>query len=174
MIKNQKPKLVDSFFSSDERGCFSKPFSVQNLNQNGTFEIAELYWSKSHKGTIRGMHFQVEPFEGWKAVWVSNGAICDVVVDVSVCNNTPTIFEYHLNEKSSEYVLIPPGFAHGFQALEENTIVNYAVSSIYSPEHDRGIHWDSFGYSWPLTPTNISVRDNQFQPFSDIKLITNG
>lgn len=162
-----EPFLLKTFMADDDRGTFCKPISPSFPSKKTPFEVVELYWSKSAKGTIRGMHFQVQPFEGWKAVWVSQGAICDVVVQVDHTKQSPNVFEFFLSEKTSNVLIIPPGFAHGFQSLEENSIVNYAVSSMYSPEHDRGIRWDSFGYSWPEKPKFISDRDLDFPTYSD-------
>ena len=167
-MKNNTDKVssIDYFISEDGRGVFGKPLSPNSESFQLPFEVQEIYWSKSKRGTIRGMHFQVEPFEGWKAVWVTNGSICDVVLNLNDSQNVP-LEVFQLYSDIGTCLIIPPGFAHGFQALEENTIVNYAVSSIYSPDHDKGIRFDSFGFDWPLEPINLSSRDLGFSTLRD-------
>jgi dTDP-4-dehydrorhamnose 3,5-epimerase-like enzyme len=70
-----------------------------------------------------------------------------------------------LDGSSGGALFVPSGFAHGFQSLVDTTIVNYAVTGVFSPENDAGIRWDSFGYAWPMEPTNISARDQELPEF---------
>jgi dTDP-4-dehydrorhamnose 3,5-epimerase len=151
-----EPSLVDGFSAQDERGSFAKPYPIA-----GDFEVREIFWSRSHPGVIRGMHFQTMPHPIAKVVWVSSGRIVDVLVDVRPGETFGAVHRYELDAPSGAALIVPRGFAHGFQAIEPS-IVNYAVDGPYVREHDTGIRWDSFGFDWPLAPTVISERDRSF------------
>lgn len=161
-----EPLFVSVPFSHDQRGVFSKPYSAESGSPLA-FPIRELFWTVSTLGTIRGMHFQTEPADIGKLVWVSQGAIVDVVVDLREGSTYGEAAQYELDGSSGAALFVPTRFAHGFQAVQDSSIVNYAVTGIFSPEHDAGIHWDSFGFTWPLPPTNISPRDQALPSFQD-------
>ena len=158
----ESPQLLRSVYAEDARGNFSKPFQSVMPGLEG-FAIREIYWSTSDTGVIRGMHFQLPPTAIGKVVWVSRGAITDVVVDLRRGETYGAVSSYSMDSTSGASLWVPAGFAHGFQALGPDTIVNYAVDGDFSPEHDRGIRWDSVGFDWPLPPGPISARD-QAQP----------
>lgn len=158
MSTPHEPVLLDTFHVADQRGTFSKPYSYA-LGEV-PFVIRELFWSTSSPGTVRGMHLQLAPAAAAKLVWVSAGEIADVLVDVRPGPSWGTISRYHLAAAEGTALLVPAGFAHGFQALTEDTIVNYAQDREFSPAHDAGINWRSVPIDWPLPVTSTSARDD--------------
>lgn len=121
------------------------------------------------RGTIRGMHFQAAPFEEAKVIRAVRGAIFDVAVDLRP--DSPTFKRWVGFELSAENRLVmyvPPGCAHGYQTLVDDTEVFYFVSAPYSPPHQRGVRWNdpAFGIKWPLgAPTTIQERDANYPDF---------
>ncbi len=166
MSLSSSPLLLSTVYSEDSRGNFSKPFALPNA-AGAEYAIREIYWTTSRRGTIRGMHFQLTPAEIGKIVWVSRGSIIDVVVDVRGHAGFGDTVTFELAGDSGRAVWVPPGFAHGFQALEDDTIVNYAVDGDFSPENDSGVRWDSIGFDWPLPPGSISPRDQSLVDLSE-------
>ncbi|NUU99645.1 dTDP-4-dehydrorhamnose 3,5-epimerase [Marinitoga sp. 1154] len=156
--------LIKTNFFKDFRGVFNKVFNYNIFKKSGlNSEFKEFFYSISQKNVIRGMHFQIPPYEHEKLVFVSNGSIIDVVVDIRKnSNNFGKFFEIKLYSEKNIAIYISKGFAHGFLSLEDNTIVNYLTTSIYSKEHDFGIKWNSFGYNWNVEHPIVSERDDQF------------
>jgi len=149
---------------ADNRGKFVKVFHEQafaNLGLETNF--VEEYYSVSNKHVIRGLHFQLPPMDHVKMVYCVQGEAMDVVVDLRL--NSPTYGQhvsFKLSSSKANSIYIPKGLAHGFCALSENTIMVYNVSTVYSPEHDAGISWDSVGIEWPTQEANLSQRDLSF------------
>jgi len=118
------------------------------------------------RGTIRGMHFQAAPFEETKIIRAVRGAVFDVAVDLRP--GSPTFHQWVGAELTAENRLavhIPPGCAHGYQTLADDSEVFYFVSAPYSPPHQRGVRWNdpAFGIDWPLgEPTSIHPRDASY------------
>ena len=166
-------KLIEGLVFHDERGAFIKTFSDCSFKNLGiTTSIKEFFYSISKKNVIRGMHFQVPPHEHDKLVFVVKGKIIDVVLDLRVNSKTYGLFEvFRLHENDGKVIYIPKGFAHGFRALEDNTIVAYLTSKEHSPEFDSGIRWDSFGYDWELDNEEVIVskKDSLLTPFNEFK-----
>lgn len=130
----------------------------------------EFYYSISKKNVIRGMHFQLPPFEHVKLVYVSKGRIKDVVVDIRKQSLTyGKYFSIELDEQSAKYLYISKRFAHGFLSLENGSIVNYAQTSCYSKECDSGILYNSIGFDWSIKNPIISDRDMTFEKLIDFK-----
>jgi dTDP-4-dehydrorhamnose 3,5-epimerase len=153
----------------DERGHFARTFSVPELAEHGlTFQVVQAAVSYNKKtGTLRGMHFQVPPHEQGKLVSCTRGAIYDVIVDVRSESPTRNRWEaFELSRGNRHVLLVPPGFAHGFITLEDESEVCYFISEIYDPACERGARWDdpAFGIAWPLKPAVLSVRDRSY-PF---------
>jgi dTDP-4-dehydrorhamnose 3,5-epimerase len=142
---------------------FCKPFSEAS-NAAPSFDLREFYWTRSTVGAIRGMHCQTPPFACNKLVWVSSGAIIDVAVDLRRGAGFGTVTSVRLDAATGSAVWIPVGFAHGFQSLEEGSIVNYAVDAPYSNEHDTGVLWSSVDFDWPLPVGLVSDRDQHLVP----------
>ena len=114
----------------------------------------------SKKDVIRGMHFQVSPFEQGKFLYVSRGKILDVVLDLR--KESPTFGKstsFILQEGVSQGLFVPPGIAHGYLTLEEDSLINYIQSGKYSPACERGIRYDSFGFDWGITNPILSLKD---------------
>ncbi|SHF15648.1 dTDP-4-dehydrorhamnose 3,5-epimerase [Marinitoga hydrogenitolerans DSM 16785] len=156
--------LIKTNFFKDFRGVFNKVFNYNIFKKSGlNSEFKEFFYSISQKNVIRGMHFQVPPYEHEKLVFVSNGCIIDVVVDIRKnSENFGKFFAIRLCSEENLAIYISKGFAHGFLSLEDNTIVNYLTTSIYSKEHDFGIKWNSFRYNWSVKNPIVSERDNSF------------
>lgn len=152
----------------DIRGSFQKIFNKDSFIENDLVtDFCELYYSVNNKGVIRGMHFQLPPDDHTKVVYVSNGKILDVVVDLRKSSKTYLKhFSIELDSKEGRYMYIPKGFAHGFATLENGSIVNYAQTSCYAPKNDCGIHYNSCGIKWPFKNPIVSGRDLQFGPLS--------
>jgi dTDP-4-dehydrorhamnose 3,5-epimerase len=160
------PILLETVYSEDVRGNFSKPFSLPNAIGD-EYAIREIFWSTSARGVIRGMHFQLPPASIGKIVWVSRGSAVDVVVDLRIHAGHGNVSSFDLDAVSGKAVWVPSGFAHGFQALEDDTIVNYAVDGDFDPVADAGVRWDSVGFDWPIAPGPISARDQSLPTLSE-------
>lgn len=163
--------ILENFIFKDERGCFLKIFSEnlfsENLLDN---DFKEFYYSVSHRNVIRGMHFQTPPCEHTKLVFVNQGSIVDVVLDLRSNSDTYGKFvSCELNAKNGLALYIPRGMAHGFCAKENNTIVNYMQTSVYDKEHDKGILYNSFGFDWQIDNPVLSERDLSFENFQFFK-----
>ena len=153
---------------TDERGFFArswdkKIFVEKHLNPN----LVQCNISFNlKKGTIRGMHYQLPPYEEAKLVRCTKGHVYEVMIDLRP--NSVTFKKWlavELRDEDYKMLYVPEGFALGFQTLEDNTELSYQMSQIYSPEHARGIRWDDpvFGISWPLKPTVISEKDSSYK-----------
>ena len=155
----------------DVRGGFAKPFSQQELATAGlSFQLGEIFWSLSLRGTIRGMHFQVPPKASKKLVWCSLGVVTDVILDLR--KNSPTfgnVVSAVLGEAGYLGIYIPEGCAHGFEVVKADAIISYATSAPYVPELDLGIRWDSIEYSWENRDPVLSNRDRSFPELTDFK-----
>ena len=158
MTAGCEPLVLEGVFSRDARGDFHKPYPLP-ASSGIDFEVREIFWSSSAKGVIRGMHFQFVPDDVAKIIWVSQGSIHDVLVDLREGEAFGTTSIYPLDSRSGRALYVPSGFAHGYQSLEDGTIVSYAQDGVFSPARDAGIRWDTIGVDWPLIPTEISIRD---------------
>ena len=164
-------KCVELPRFDDRRGAFTKYFAEKEMRGQGMeMQVREVYFSLSDKNVIRGMHFQVPPAHHAKFVCVSHGAVRDVILDLR--KDSPDYGKAKdiiLTAEDHLALYIPPGFAHGFLSLENNTVMHYLVSSEHSPEHDAGIRWDSFAYDWKITDPVLSDRDKTMPPFGAFK-----
>ncbi len=153
----------------DIRGSFQKLFNKEFFIENGLdSDFCEFYYSVNKKGVIRGMHFQIPPHDHTKLVYVSNGKILDVVVDLRKRSKTyGQHFSIELDAKKGQYLYIPKGLAHGFASLEDESIVNYAQTSCYAPDCDCGILSSSCGIEWPFDNPIVSGRDLTFEKLID-------
>lgn len=151
----------------DERGFFVRSFCQREFKKYGlNLHIVQCNLSyNKRKGTVRGMHYQVAPYEEIKLVRCTIGAIYDVIVDLR--SESPTFkqyFSYLLIAEGNKMIYIPKGFAHGYLALKDNTTVFYQVSEFYHPECERTIRWDDpeFGIVWPkMSKYIVSDKDQQ-------------
>ncbi len=160
---------------TDHRGYFIETYNLQNFTEIGiTLKFVQDNESKTLKaGTIRGLHYQMAPMAQAKLVRCVRGAIFDVIVDIRP--GSPTFGRWtgvYLNDRNHKQILVPVGFAHGFQALVDNVIVAYKVSQFYSKEHDRSIRWDDpdIGISWPIDNPILSEKDRNAPFLKDAEL----
>lgn len=162
-------KLIHLKEFKDLRGGFIKVFNEDFFKENGLETIfKESYYSISNKNVIRGMHFQTPPSEHTKLVYVNQGGIIDVILDIR--KNSPTYGKFmtlNIDAKNPILVYIPVGCAHGFLSLKNNTMVTYLQSSVYNSSCDYGIKYNSFGMEWKANCPIISERDLNFENFID-------
>ena len=155
----------------DDRGIFVKVFNSEDFKKFGLcVEFKEQYYSVSEANVVRGLHFQLPPYDHAKLVYCVAGSVEDVVLDLRV--GSPTYGKTLMLELSAEkrnMIYLPKGLAHGFCTPKEPAILNYNVSSIYKMDADSGILWNSVGIPWPIDNPVISERDNSFMPFLDFK-----
>ena len=155
----------------DNRGSFVKTFRKDVFASHGLVtEFAEEYYSISRKGVLRGMHFQTPPHDHFKLVYCLTGRVLDAIVDLRV--GSPTYRQSETIELSAELgnmLYIAPGMAHGFYALTDEVVMQYKVTTVYAPEHDGGIRWDSAGIAWPGSDPILSVRDCSFPSLAEFQ-----
>jgi len=155
----------------DERGLFVKTFHKPTFEKLGLHtDFPEEYYSTSKKGVIRGMHFQLPPYDHVKVVYCTSGSVIDVVLDLRKGSETfgkHAVFE--LTAEKNNMVYIPKGMAHGFCALEDQTIMHYKQSTVYAPEYDAGILWSSIGVDWGGDKPILSERDQGFEVFENFE-----
>ncbi|CAN2170227.1 RfbC dTDP-4-dehydrorhamnose 3,5-epimerase and related enzymes [Candidatus Nanopelagicaceae bacterium] len=154
--------------SVDNRGKFRKSFTSADFSSNQPpIELAECFISTSHKGVIRGMHLQIGSAANYRLVQVLDGAVEDVVLDLRAGSSTyGEMIVTELSESNARTILIPPGVAHGFQALEPSRML-YLTSSTWEPKFDTGVNPFSINHNWPLPVSHCSDRDQQLIPLSD-------
>lgn len=148
----------------DDRGFFARLFCVEEFGRLGLVTaVAQCSTSWTRRaGTIRGMHFQREPFGEDRLVRCSGGAIYDVIVDLR--EGSPTFLRwaaYELSAQNGLSVFMPKGFAHGFQTLTDGAEVFYQMSTPYVPDAASGVRWDdpAIGIRWPLAVSSVSKKD---------------
>lgn len=162
--------LVDLEPREDERGFFARSCCTDEFERHGLcsrFVQCNISFSRK-RGTLRGMHYQLEPHAEVKLVRCTAGAIYDVVVDLRP--DSPTFAQHigvTLTATNRRALYVPKGFAHGFQTLADNSEVFYQVSAAYHPASERGVRWndEAFGIQWPETVTQISAKDSHYQSF---------
>lgn len=153
----------------DQRGLFVKTFHSELFSSRGLVaEFAEDFYSLSHQGVVRGLHFQLPPKDLVKLVYSVSGTAFDVLVDLRV--GSPAYGQHVVCELSAEkanMVYVPSGVAHGFYAMTPHVLMMYKVSAVYSAEHDTGILWNSLDIPWPDRSPLLSERDRSLIAFED-------
>ena len=158
--------IVESKVHGDERGYFVETFRADKLEKFLGYKInfCQDNESKSSRGVLRGLHYQLAPAAQTKLVRVIQGRVLDVAVDIR--KGSPTFGKHVAIELTSEnkrQLLVPRGFAHGFVVLEDDTVFAYKVDNYYSPENDRGIAFDdeALGIDWKVlvSELNLSAKD---------------
>ena len=154
--------IIEPIIHGDERGYFVETFREDKLKEFLGYKInfCQDNESKSSKGVLRGLHYQLPPFAQTKLVRVIHGRVLDIAVDIR--KGSPTFGEHvavELSAKNKRQLLIPRGFAHAFVVLEENTIFAYKVDNYYSPECDRGILFsdEALAIDWPLSIEELKL-----------------
>ena len=159
--------LIDLERLTDERGFFARSYCSEEFAARGLApELRQCSVSyNARKGTLRGLHYQGAPHEEHKLVRCTAGAIFDVIVDIR--RASPTYrrwFGAELSFDNRRALFIPPGFAHGFLSLTDETEVYYMISVGHAPQFSRGFRWNdpAFGIEWPVPPAVISARDDGY------------
>ena len=163
--------IIDINKLEDERGFFARTFCQKEFIEHGlNTRVAQCNVSyNKQKGTLRGMHLQVAPFQEAKLVQCISGAIYDMIVDLRP--GSPTYLQHigvELSAKSYRMLYIPEGFAHGFLTLTDEVNVFYQMSEFYAPECARGFRWNdpAFGITLPDELKVISERDASYPDYS--------
>jgi dTDP-4-dehydrorhamnose 3,5-epimerase len=153
----------------DQRGYFFEPFNKKTFeSQIGDYQFVQDNQSLSSKGVLRGLHFQNPPYEQGKLVRVIKGSVNDVVLDIR--KGSPTYgqsFKVKLTESNFRMLWVPPGFAHGFETLEDNTIFAYKVTNLYNKESEGAISWNdpTVNIKWDTKNPIISDKDLEAENF---------
>jgi len=153
---------------SDARGGFARTFCKNEFAQIGhKKEFVQFNHSyNTHKGTLRGMHFQMSPHQEIKLIRCVRGAVLDVIIDLR--KDSPTFLQHisvELSAENKKMVYVPENFAHGFQTLQENSELIYHHTQFYTPEAESGLRYDdpALKINWPLPPVMVSDRDKSYK-----------
>lgn len=155
--------IINAMDRSDNRGSFVKMFNKDRFLERGLdVNFVESYYSISKKNVIRGMHFQIPPYDHNKLVYVSYGKIIDVVLDLRKESKTyGRYMSFVLSSENKKTLFIPKGCAHGFKSVIDNSIVTYLQTTVYNSESDKGVSFNSFGFDWECEEAIVSKRDLQ-------------
>ena len=155
----------------DDRGYFMEAFNKKKLADFiGNYEFIQDNQSLSQKGVVRGLHFQSPPFDQGKLVRVIKGSVNDVVVDIRKNSSTyGKYFKIKLSESNFKILWVPPGFAHGFETLEEDTIFSYKVTNEYNKESEGSILWNdkTLNIEWETKNPVVSEKDSNSELFKN-------
>ena len=168
--------LIEPQIFGDSRGFFFEIYRDDLFKSHGIKEpFVQDNQSRSQKGVLRGMHYQIPPMAQAKLIRVIRGKIFDVAIDIR--KDSPTFgkqVSVILDDVENNMLFVPAGFAHGFLTLEDNTEVLYKVSDFYSPEHERGILWSdpALKVSWPEIDSELilSEKDKKYPPLKNAVL----
>ncbi|MDA8090753.1 MAG: dTDP-4-dehydrorhamnose 3,5-epimerase [Nitrospiraceae bacterium] len=171
-----KTKLKDAFIVepdqlTDERGFFARSWCQREFEALGVNKKpvqSNISFNKK-RGTLRGLHYQEDPFGEVKLVRCTMGGIYDVIIDLRPSSETYLQWiSVELTEKNRRLLFVPEGFAHGFMTLRDNTEVFYQMSQYYMPEYARGVRWDDplFELKWPMNISLISDKDARYPDFA--------
>ena len=148
----------------DARGWFMESWSKKKMEDAGITVnfVQDNHSFSAQKGTLRGLHYQLNPMAQAKLLRVSRGAIFDVAVDIR--RGSPTYAKWvgvELTAENARQLFIPRGFAHGFITLTDDVEVQYKADNFYAPTCDGNIRWDDpeIGVAWPLAPVVLSEKD---------------
>ena len=162
--------IVEIQGREDHRGFFARTFCEREFAEIGVrarMVQASISWNR-RRGTVRGMHFQRPPSQEGKLVRCTRGRIFDVVIDLRPDSSTYTQhFAVELDAASRRALYIPPGLAHGFQALQDDTEVFYQMSDYFDPSLAGGVRWNdpAFGIHWPIAEVTVLDRDGEYPDF---------
>lgn len=165
--------LLEPVVYRDERGYFLETFRKSHFQKFGmTGEFLQDNSSRSQKGTLRGLHYQLPPAAQAKLMMVSLGTILDVAVDLR--KDSPTFGRHvavELSEENHRQLYIPEGFAHGFSVLSDHAVIHYKCSGYYSSDLERGIRWNDpeIDIDWRVDDPILSEKDNKLPFLDDIQ-----
>ncbi len=157
------PLIIEPKVFNDPRGYFYESYNTNMFKEAGIEAVfVQDNQSMSHKGATRGLHFQAPPFEQGKLVRVVQGAVMDVIVDIR--KNSPNYgksYSLELSESNHLMFWIPPGFAHGFETLEDKTIFLYKCTNMYHRASEGGLFWNDpeIGINWVSENPIVSEKD---------------
>lgn len=163
--------IIEPSVFEDDRGYFFESWNRKRFQEFGlNDDFVQDNQSMSSANVLRGLHFQVPPWEQGKLVRVLQGSVLDVVVDLR--KNEPTFgkhFSLVMSDRQKNMLWIPPGFAHGFLTLEENTVFFYKCTRFYHRESDTGIAWNDpdLGIDWGIDNPVVSQKDYKAMRFRD-------
>jgi dTDP-4-dehydrorhamnose 3,5-epimerase len=166
--------IVDLEIREDGRGGFARTFCAREFEEQGLKAVvAQCNMSYNHlKGTMRGMHYQLQPAAETKLVRCTRGAIYDVIIDMRPDSETYLKhFGIELSESNRTALYVPEMFAHGYLALTDGAEVVYQVGEFYSPGYERGLMYNDpfFGIQWPIPVSVISDKDAAWPLFDPAK-----
>ncbi len=165
--------LLTSDVYKDDRGYFLETYKKSDFTELGLPEFVQDNFSYSKKGVLRGLHFQVPPFEQGKLIRVLEGKIWDVAVDIRPASPTHGQWQgIALEEGDGQAFYLPPGFAHGFVVLSETARVWYKTTAEYQPQAEKGIVWNDpdLKITWPEQNPTLAARDAAFPNLANINL----
>jgi len=159
--------VLEPLVHSDSRGYFMESFNKETLRKAGiAFEPVQDNESSSVKGVIRGLHYQLRPFEQAKLIRVIEGKILDVAVDMRRTSKTyGKWFGLELTGESKKQLFIPRGFAHGFSVLSKVAVIQYKCDNYYKPTCERGIALNdlSLGIDWKIDPAKAIISEKDLK-----------
>lgn len=162
--------LIDLERREDARGWFARTYCAREFEARGlpTGMVQTNMSLTRRAGTLRGMHYQVEPDAEDKLVRCVRGRIWDAIVDLRP--QSPSYcrwFGTELSEENGRMLLVPKGFAHGFVTLDADVAVTYQVSAFYAPQSERGVRYDdpAFGIAWPVPVRDLSEKDRSWPAY---------
>jgi dTDP-4-dehydrorhamnose 3,5-epimerase len=175
IIETAIPHLVEiePTVFGDSRGYFYESYNKEAFAKAGiTEEFVQDNQSLSSKGVLRGLHFQNPPYAQGKLVRVIHGSVLDVAVDIRI--GSPTYGKYHkvlLSGKNKKMFWVPPGFAHGFLTLEDDTIFAYKCTGMYNKQSEGSIYWNdtTLKIDWNVENPSISEKDKDAPGFMELK-----
>ena len=155
----------------DERGFFARSWDKNDFEENGlNSKLTQCNISLNNKkGTLRGMHYQIKPYQETKLIRCTQGRLFDVIIDLRIDSKSfKKWLNIELNEENYKMLYVPEGFAHGFQTLEDNTEIFYQMTQNYMPNFANGIRWNDpmFNINWPIKEPILSEKDQRFTDFN--------
>ncbi len=163
--------LIEPRVFTDSRGTFFESFNEKSLKEAGlNFDFVQDNQSVSKKNVIRGLHFQRPPYEQGKLVRVIKGSVIDIALDLR--KGSPTFgrhYDIELNDKNNLMLWIPPGFAHGFSVLEDDTVFLYKVTNYYHAASESGIIYNDIdlNINWGVKDAIVSEKDKVLPSYKD-------
>ncbi len=175
VIETHIPGLleIEPAVFGDARGYFYESYNKQAFKEAGVpYEFVQDNQSLSAKGVLRGLHFQNPPYAQGKLVRVIHGSVLDVAVDIR--KNSPTYGQHHkvlLTGANKRMFWVPPGFAHGFLTLEDDTVFAYKCTNMYDKESEGSVLWNDpeLNIDWGVANPNVSEKDNVAPKFSTLE-----
>ncbi len=167
--------IIEPKVFGDHRGYFFESFNQKQFEEHiGKVDFVQDNESRSSRGVLRGLHFQLPPYNQAKLVRCIEGEVLDIAVDLR--KDSPTFKKYvavKLSSENKRQLFVPRGFAHGFVVLSETAIFSYKVDNWYAPEHDFGIIWNDpeIGVDWQMQDSEVllSDKDKALKPLKDTR-----